>query len=188
MIKFNEIIQNLMLINNDIELIQVFINQVQNIKNIKNEDIYFKECIDKYFYEFQKLFSQKLNNIQTIQEEITYIMKYAQFNLNLNNNTEPHLKYEDVNILEKHRKYFDYNDIKKLRDNIILTRNLSDEYSKEEKKIFNSIKSFFDRVNEIEKINQLLQKIWQKGYFENINIVIKIIENSASIMNFALNI
>ena len=115
-------------------------------------------------------------------------MKYAQFNLNLNNNTEPHLKYEDVNILEKHRKYFDYNDIKKLRDNIILTRNLSDEYSKEEKKIFNFIKSFFDRVNEIEKINQLLQKIWQKGYFENINIVIKIIENSASIMNFALNI
>ena len=61
----------------------------------------------------------------------------------------------------------------------MLSKKLGEEKSKEEKEIFQFNKSFAERVNEIEKINQLLTKLGEKGYSENLKISINIQDSNA---------
>ena len=62
----------------------------------------------------------------------------------------------------------------------MLTKKLGQEKSEEEKKIFVFNKIFAQKINQILKINNVLKKIAEKGYSENIDLKIEI-KNSNSI-------
>ena len=180
MIKCSKFIHNLGDIKgkkNDKDLIRDFINEVPKIKNIA---VHFLNYTNNSS-EIQELFSKKLDKSQATQQQIKEIMKSSTFTLAIDNNKDPYLKFEGEFINEeKAKKSANYDYIIELRERAMLTRKLGDDKSQEEKKIFNLYRTFSERVSEIEKINQLLEKLGQKGYSEDIKIVIDINENNPS--------
>ena len=112
-------------------------------------------------------------------------MKASTFSLSIDNNLDPYLKFEgEISDEEKPevKKHINYDGIIELRERAMLTRKLGDEKSAEEKKIYDLYKQFSERVSEIEKVNQLLKKLGEKGYSENIQILVKIQEAKSNFL------
>ena len=162
----------------DKDLIQDFIKEVPKVKGI---EAHFQNYTNNSG-QIQELFSKNLDKSQATLQQITNIMKYSKFILSIDNTQEAYLKFEGTLINEEKlrnegEKVINYEGIIELRERAMLTRKLGDE---KEKDIFNLYKIFSERVNEIEKINQLLKKLGEKGYSENIKIIIGIKDNSPS--------
>jgi len=182
MIKCSTFIHNLGEIKgkkNDKELIKAFINEVPKHKGI---GAHFQNYANNAA-QIQELLTKNLDKSQATLQQIKDIMKASTFSLSIDNNQDPYLKFEGEfknGENQEVKKINNYDDINELRERAMLTRKLGDDKSQEEKKIFNLYKLFSERVGEIEKINQLLTKLGEKGYSENIKIVIDIKENIPS--------
>ena len=157
----------------DKELIKDFIKKVPEKKGIA---AHFQNYTNRAG-EIKELFLKKLDKSKATLQQIKDIMKNSVFTLTINNNKDPYLNFEgEYENSEKPgtKEKMNYDNIIELRERAMLTRKLGDDKSKEEKEIFNLYKSFSERVNEIEKINQLLKKVGEKGYSENIKVIIDI--------------
>ena len=179
MMKCSDFIRKIKGQKTDSQLISDFIKAVPEIKNIAVHFLNYTNNAN----EIQELFSKKLDKSQATQQQIKEIMKSSTFTLSIDNNKDPYLKFEGEFINEEKadvKKKANYDYIIELRERAMLTRKLGDDKSQEEKKIFNLYRTFSERVSEIEKINQLLEKLGQKGYSENIKIVIDINDNIPS--------
>ena len=182
MIKCSTFIHNLGEIKgkkDDKELIKAFINEVPKHKGI---GAHFQNYANNAA-QIQELLTKNLDKSQATLQQIKDIMKASTFSLSIDNNQDPYLKFEGEfknGENQEVKKINNYDDINELRERAMLTRKLGDDKSQEEKKIFNLYKLFSERVGEIEKINQLLTKLGEKGYSENIKIVIDIKENMPS--------
>ena len=180
MIKCSTFIHNLGEIKgkkSDKDLIKDFINEVPKVKGIA---AHFQNYTNNSA-QIQELFSKKLDKSQATLQQIKETMKASTFSLSIDNNLDPYLKFEgEISDEEKPevKKHINYDGIIELRERAMLTRKLGDEKSAEEKKIYDLYKQFSERVSEIEKVNQLLKKLGEKGYSENIRIVIDIKNNS----------
>ena len=178
MMKCNEFIQNLIKEKKtDKELIKDFINDVEKNKGIS---AFFKNYSINSG-QISSLFGQKMDKKQAILKKIRNIMKSSRFILSTTNKHEKYLEfigtYEDIE--DKSEKKIEFEDIIEYRGRAMLSKKLGEEKSKEEKEIFQFNKSFAERVNEIEKINQLLTKLGEKGYSENLKISINIQDSNA---------
>ena len=166
---------------NDKNLIEAFINEVPKKEN-KGIEAHFKNYAN-YASQIQELFSKKLDKSQATLQQIKNIMKNSTFILSINNTQDPYLKFEgeffstEENVELK--KELKYDNIIELRERAMLTRKLGND-NEEEKKIFALYRLFSERVSELEKINQLLKNLGEKGYSEDIKIVIDIKENNPS--------
>ena len=179
MMKCSDFIRKIKGQKTDSQLISDFIKAVPEIKNIAVHFLNYTNNAN----EIQELFSKKLDKSQATQQQIKEIMKSSTFTLSIDNNKDPYLKFEGEFINEEKadvKKKANYDYIIELRERAMLTRKLGDDKSQEEKKIFNLYRTFSERVSEIEKINQLLEILGQKGYSENIKIVIDINDNIPS--------
>ena len=175
MIKCNEFIQKLIQTEKtDKELISDFIRAV-------NEES--KAGITAIFKNFstnsgqiRTLYEQKMNKSQATLKKIRNLMISSKFILSLTNKHEKYLefigKYKDAD--EQKEKDIDFEEIIELRGRAMLSKKLGEEKAKEEKEIFKYNKSYTERVNEIEKINQLMEKLGEKGYSENMKVIINI--------------
>ena len=173
-------------IKTDKELISILIKKAHQEKTIS---AYFIQYM-KNFGQIQDLFSQKLDKFPYFLRQIKDIIKSSNFTLSIDNLNEPYLKFignfeNEIN----ENKPINYETIIKLRDKV--------RKSKEEKESFEFNKIFVERINEIETINDLLKKIVEKGYSENITISVDIVEKnsiyyneiiSLKIMKIVLNI
>ena len=163
----------------DKELIQDFVKQVPQIKGIA---AHFQNFTNNYG-QIRELFEKNLDKSQATLQRIIDIMKDSVFTLSIDNAQEPYLNFEGIlnNAPQvKIEKALTYEVIMELRERAMLTRKLGEKNSAEEEKIFNLYKTFTERVGEIEKINQSLKKLGQKGYSENIKIIIDIKDNISS--------
>ena len=180
MIKCSNFIHNLLSKEKktDEQLIKDFINEVPKIKGI---EAHFQNYTNNAG-EIQDLFSKKLDKSKATLQRIRNIMKGSSFTLSIDNTRETYLNFEGILTMEEKinaDSTINYEDIIELRERAMLTRKLGDDKSKEEKEIFNLYKLFSERVAEIEKINQLLKKLGEKGYSENIKIIIDINNNES---------
>ena len=110
------------------------------------------------------------------------IMKNSTFILSINNTQDPYLKFKGEFFSEENeevKKELKYDNIIELRERAMLTRKLGND-NEEEKKIFTLYRLFSERVSELEKINQLLKNLGEKGHSEDIKIVINIRDNNPS--------
>ncbi len=76
------------------------------------------------------------------------------------------------NQLEVKNNIIKFEDLIEFRGRAMLAKKLGEDKMKEEKEIFELNQFFSERVNEISKINLILQKIAKRGYSENIMIEI----------------
>ena len=154
----------------DQELINLLIKEITNSKNISAYFITYANNSGQ----IQELFSQKLDKSQATLKQIKNIIKLSNFTLSLKNQEESYLKFDANFIVEKQKKDISFENLIELRGRAMLTKKLGNEQSKEEKETFEYNKIFAERVNEIEKINNLLKNLAEKGYTENIEIYIEI--------------
>ena len=159
----------------DKDLISSLIKEVVNEKNIS---VFFTQYANNSG-QIQELFSQKLDKSQATLKRIKNILKESSFTLNLQNNQESYFvftgkfKNEEEKIQE-----IGYDELIELRGRAMLTKKLGKEKSKEEDETFRLNKEFAERINEIEKINIILKKIAEKGYSEDINIYVDILNSN----------
>ena len=177
MVKCNEFIQKLIQKEKtDKELISDFINAVN--EESKNGITAVFKNYSTNSGQIRTLYEQKTNKSQAILKKIRNIMISSKFILSLTNKHEKYLEfigtYKDAD--EQKLKDIDFEEIIELRGRAMLSKKLGEEKAKEEKEVFKYNKSYTERVNEIEKINQLMEKLGEKGYTENIKIRINIIE------------
>ena len=180
MIKCSNFINNLGEIKgkkNDKELIQDFIKEVPKIKGIA---AHFSNYTNNAA-QIQELFSRGLDKTQATRKQIEDLMKGSKFTFMIENNNAPYLKFEgeftNVENNEQQKK-MNYDNIMELRERAMLTRKLGDDKSMDEKNLFELYKLFAERVSQIERINYFLKKLGEKGYSENIKVVIKINNNN----------
>ena len=159
-------------ITTDQELMKIFIEKVQQTKNIS---AYFIQYTT-HSGQIQELFLQKSNKSQASLKQIKNIIKYSSFKLSIINTQELYLEFFGKFSDEEQEKEINFEHLIELRGRAMLTRKLGDENAKEEKETYELNKDFAERVNEIEKINDLLKKIAEKGYCENIEILVEIKE------------
>ena len=162
----------------DKDLITDFIKEVPKNKGIEAHFLNYTNNSGQ----IQELFSKKLDKTKATLQQITDIMTSTKFELSLDNSQESYLKFEGTltnpeKIMHEGDKSINYDLIIELRERAMLTRKLGNE---KEKEIFNLYKLFSERVNEIEKINQLLKKLGEKGYSEDIKVIILINNNIPS--------
>ena len=165
---------------NDKQLIEAFIKEIPKKEN-KGIEAHFKNYAN-YAAQIQELFNKKLDPSQATLQQITNIMKNSTFILSINNTQDPYLKFEGEFFTEENKeikKDLKYDKIIELRERAMLTRKLGND-NEEEKKIFTLYRLFSERVSELEKINQLLKNLGEKGYSEDIKIVIHIKDNNPS--------
>ena len=163
---------------NDKQLIEAFINEVPKNKGIEAHFMNYAN----YAAQIQELFSKKLDKSQATLQQINNIMKSSTFILSINNTQDPYLTFEGEFSIEENaevKSNLKYENIIELRERAMLTRKLGND-NEEEKKIFNLYRLFSERVSELEKINQLLKNLGEKGYSEDIKIVIDIKQNIPS--------
>ena len=177
MIECNKFIQSLIREEQtDKELIKDFVKLVQEHKGItavfKNYTTNSGQIIE--------LFDKKLDKSQANLKKIKNIMISSKFILSMTNKKEQYLQFKGnyTDIDDKTEKQIYFEEIKELRGRAMLTKKLGEEKSKEEKEIFKYNESYAKRVNEIEKINQLLEKLGEKGYSEKLEIIIDIKETN----------
>ena len=177
MIECNKFIQSLIKEEQtDKELIKDFVKLVQEHKGItavfKNYTTNSGQIIE--------LFDKKLDKSQANLKKIKNIMISSKFILSMTNKKEQYLQFKGnyTDIDDKTEKQIYFEEIKELRGRAMLTKKLGEEKSKEEKEIFKYNESYAKRVNEIEKINQLLEKLGEKGYSEKLEIIIDIKETN----------
>ena len=165
---------------NDKQLIEAFINEIPKKEN-KGIEAHFQNYAN-YAGQIQELFSKKLDKSQATLQQIMNIMKNSTFILSINNTQDPYLKFEGEFFSEENaemKKDLKYDNIIELRERAMLTRKLGND-NEEEKKIFTLYRLFSERVSELEKINQLLKNLGEKGHSEDIKIVIDIKDNNPS--------
>ena len=141
----------------------------------------YSACFKNYSLnsgQIQTLYNQKMDRSKAALKTIRDILKSSKFNLSLINKKNDFLEFiakykreEENNIKDIDIKF---EEIIELRGRAMLSKKLGDEKAKEEKEIFKSNKNFAERVNEIEKLKQLLKKLGEKGYCENLKITIHI--------------
>ena len=162
-------------LKNDQELINLLIKEISNSKNISAHFITYANSSGQ----IQELFSEKLDKSQATLKQIKNIIKLSSFALSLKNREESFLSFNAYFIEEKLKKDINFENLIELRGRAMLTKKLGNERSKEEKEIFEFNKKFAERVNEIEKINNILKNLAEKGYTENIEIFIEIKDSQA---------
>ena len=163
-------------VKTDQELISLLIEKVPQVKTIS---AYFIQYTNN-FGQIQELFSQKLHKSQASLKQIKDIIKHSSFTLSIENLKESYLSFVGSFKNEKNEeRNINYEGIIELRGRAMLTKKLGNEKSKEEKETFELNKKFAERINQIEKINDLLKKIAEKGYSENIKITVDIEDTKA---------
>ena len=151
----------------DQELIKILKSKINEHKNIP---VYFIQYTNNYG-QIQELFTQKLDKSQAKLKQIKDITKKSIFTLSYKNNEEIYLNFNGkINNEEINKEK-----VLELRDRAMLTKKLA-EQTEEEKKAFDINRQFTERMNEIEKIFNLLKKIADKGYSEDIEITVEINE------------
>ena len=155
----------------DLEFITSFKNKVQETKNI---GITFENYAN-HFRQIQELLTEKFDKSKATLKKIEYILLRSEFTLSINNNSEKYFTFEAFYYNEENEKNpVSYDELIELRRRAMLTKKLGDENSEKERKIFTYNKTFSQKINEILKINKLLQTIAEKGYSENIEIKVEI--------------
>ena len=160
-------------VTTDQELMKIFIEKVPQTKNIS---AYFIQYTNNSG-QIQELYLQKLDKSQATRKQIKNIVKSSNFIISIKNEQETYLEFYGSFIndeKDKGNRTINFEDLIELRGRAMLAKKLGDEKSKEEKEIHELNKKFAERVNEIEKINDLLKKIAEKGYCENIKISVDI--------------
>ena len=140
---------------------------------------------------------QKLDKSQATLKQIKNIITSSNFNLSILNNQQIYLQFNGTFIIDDEKKEekekeiirrdINYENLIELRGRAMLTKKLGDEKSKEEKVIHELNKKFAERVNEIEKLFDLLKKIAEKGYCEDIQILVDIKEGKPSFYSEEMN-
>ena len=144
-------------------------------KNNKNNLEHFIMYTNN-FEQIREFFLEKLDSSHVTLNQIKKIIKLSNFTLAIINNDKQgqFLKFSGSFGDLDQKNDINYEYLIKLREMSILTKNLGDNGSKEEKEAFEFNKKFRERVNEIVKINSLLKEIVEKGYNEDIEIFIEI--------------
>ena len=160
----------------DLELIALFKEKVQQTKNIA---IIFEQYANNA-RQIQELYSEKLDKSQATLKKIKFILADSEFKLSIDNKSSEYFTFEgSYNDEEKNIEKIFYEELIDLRRRAMLTKKLGDDKSEEEQKIFMFNKTFAQKINEILKINNILKKIAEKGYSENITLRVQI-KNSKS--------
>ena len=149
----------------DQELIKILKSKINEHKNIS---VYFAQYTNNYG-QIQELFTQKLDKSQAKIKQIKDIIKKSIFTLSYENNKEIYLTFNGKTNNEELNK----EKVLDLRNRAMLTKKFT-EQTEEEKKT-----QFAERMNEIEKIYNLLIKIANKGYSEDIIITVEINEGKS---------
>ena len=166
----------------DLELMTSFKQEIMKTKNI---GVIFEQYAN-HFRQIKELFSQK-DKTQASLKKIKYILTNSKFTVSIDNKARPYFTFEgifkdEINSFENIKE----EELIELRRRAMLTKKLGDEKSEEEKNIFMFNKAFAQRINEILKINNILKKIAEKGYSENITLEVQI-KNSISVFNSILD-
>ena len=181
--------ENIFLTEAEIEAVEkcsIFINNILGDKKVKKAD---KDLISSFINEVIKeknistYFHNYLNNYGTIRDlfyqklklsKIKNILKDSGFNLTTENNKESYFKFVGkFRNEEEQNQLIEYDELIKLREIAIQRNNLRKDKSKEEEENFRINKEFIERINEMEAIIILLNKIAEKGS-EKINVYIHI--------------
>ena len=174
MTKCSNFIHSLNVVKNtttDKDLIKILKEKISQTKGISAHFILYTNNSGQ----IQELFAQKLDKSQATLKQIKNIVNGSNFTLFISKSDEIYLKFNGNFINdEKVEKEINFDNLIELRGRAMLTKKLGNEKSKEEKQIHEFNKKFAERVNEIEKINELLKKIGEKGYSEDIKISINI--------------
>ena len=186
MSKCSNFIRSINIINknlSDIEIISKFRKAIFDSKNIAP---YFYLYIKNYS-QIKDLFLQKLDKTQATRKKIKNISKKSHFRLSIFNDKEEYFEFfgnylsDEENQQQNNKveieKNITFEDLIELRGRAMLAKRLGEEKIKEENQIFELNQKFSERVNEISKINTILQKIAMKGYSEDITIAIDIIDS-----------
>ena len=180
MSKCSNFIRNLNIVKNkksDKEVISIFKKGIFDSKNISP----FFDLYTKNYTQIKDLFEQKLDKTQATIKQIKSISKKSDFIISIKNDKEEYFSFKGNYLNEdKLEKTLTFEDLIELRGRAMLAKRLGEEKLKEEKEIFELNQKFSERVNEISKINLILNKIAMKGYSEDIEIMIKIIDCNAS--------
>ena len=179
----SDFIRKLNIIGNgttDLELISIFKKAIIENKNI----IPYFAIYTKNYSQIKDLFMQKLYKTQTTRKIIKNICQKSHFTLCICNEKEEYFSFSgeyfeeeennNDNQLEVKNNIIKFEDLIEFRGRAMLAKKLGEDKMKEEKEIFELNQFFSERVNEISKINLILQKIAKRGYSEN--IMIEIIE------------
>ena len=177
----SDFIRKLNIIGNgttDLELISIFKKAIIENKNI----IPYFAIYTKNYSQIKDLFMQKLYKTQTTRKIIKNICQKSHFTLCICNEKEEYFSFSgeyfeeeennNDNQLEVKNNIIKLEDLIEFRGRAMLAKKLGEDKMKEEKEIFELNQFFSERVNEISKINLILQKIAKRGYSENIMIEI----------------
>ena len=158
----------------DKDAISTFRKRIIDSKNIAP---YF-ELYTRNYTQIKDLFEQKLDKSQATRKQIKNISKKSNFTLSIENDKEDYFSFKGNYFTEdKQEKILTFEELIELRGRAMLAKKLGEE---KEKEIFELNQKFSERVNEISKINLILNKIAMKGYSEDIEITIKISNSNAS--------
>ena len=116
-------------------------------------------------------------------------MTNSNFNISIDNQNKPYFIFKGNFKNEKNEfQEIIEEDLIEARRRALLTKKLGDEKSEEEKKIFMTNKTFAKRINEILKINNILKKIAEKGYSEDIYLHVQIKNSESNFISIKDNI
>ena len=169
----------------DLEIITLFREKIKEQKNIS---VVFEQYANNS-RDIQELFSQKLDISKASLKTIKFILKDSEFSLSIYNESENYFKFEGkYTDEEKEEKEISYEELIELRRRAMLTKKLGEEKSDEEKNIFMFNKIFAQKINEILKINNILKKIAEKGYSENIKLTILLKDSNSAFFAIEENV
>ena len=168
----------------DLELITLFREKIKEQKNIP---VVFEQYANNS-RDIQELFSQKLDKSKASLKTIKYILKKSKFTVSITNELNNYFKFEgNYDDEEEENKEIAYEELIELRRRAMLTKKLGEEKSDEEKNIFIFNKIFAQKINEILKINNILKKIAEKGYSENIELVVELKDSNSAFFSIKEN-
>ena len=163
----------------DIEVIKLFINEVQKSKGI---EAYFKRYVDNY-PELKNLLERGLDKSEASKQKIKFICQNSVFTLKSIKDQFFEGNYEEIEEENTNEKKIKTQTIKinleallELRDRAQLAKNTAADSDNQisHKKFLENNEKFIEKVTEIYNIYNLLKSINASGYPEDIIIVINI--------------
>ena len=146
---------------------------------------------DSNLGQIEDLWLQKIDKSLKNLNQIKNIIKSSIFNLSILNNQELYLDFTGSFTIDDEKgnlnRYINYENLIELRGRATLTKKTVDKKSEKEKEINELKKKFEERVNEIEILFDLLKKIAEKGYCEDVKITVEIKEGKPSFFSKEIN-
>ena len=170
----------------DIDLIALLRDDIINSKNIA----VFFDIYTKNYTQIKDIYLENLDKSEATRIKIKNISKESHFCLRIIFDREDFFSFEGYYFSDNSNNKKENNkekqsqiditldELDELRGRALLGKKLGAEKSKEEKEIFELNQKFSERVNEINKIKLILNKIALKGYSEDITISIDIIDSN----------